>query len=99
MPKQISQETYYVAHERAMAPGIAGEWPEVIPHTTSKHGRLVKIKNPISQETARELLEACRKCNNVFASWQLGQIPGRPEDILALITEVRSAIAAAEHRL
>lgn len=33
---------YYIAQERAMAPGIVGEWPEVIKHPTNPHGRLVK---------------------------------------------------------
>lgn len=34
--------TYYIAQEMAMAPGIAGEWPTVIPHPKTKNGRLVK---------------------------------------------------------
>lgn len=45
-----------------------------------------------------ELLAALTKCDTAFASWQVGQIPGRPEDILALIVEVRAAIAKAEVR-
>lgn len=31
---------YYVTQERAMAPGIAGEWPDVIMHPKTKNGRL-----------------------------------------------------------
>lgn len=34
--------TYYITQERAMAPGIAGHWPDVIPHPKTKNGRLVK---------------------------------------------------------
>lgn len=34
--------TYYVAQERAFAPGIAGEWPAVIKHPTNHNGRLIK---------------------------------------------------------
>jgi hypothetical protein len=33
---------YYVAQERAFATGIAGNWPPVIAHPTSTHGRLVR---------------------------------------------------------
>ena len=33
---------YYATEERAMAPGIAGDWPDVIPKPDSPHGRLVK---------------------------------------------------------
>jgi len=39
------------------------------------------------------LLEALKLCDSAFICWQVGQIPGRPEDILALITKVRAAIA------
>ena len=35
---------YYVAEERAMAPGIAGEWPRVIPKPDNANGRLVKVE-------------------------------------------------------
>jgi hypothetical protein len=34
--------TYYVTQERAFAPGISGEWPDVIQHPTNRNGRLVK---------------------------------------------------------
>ena len=35
---------FYVTQERAMAPGIAGEWPKVIPKPDNQHGRrLVKV--------------------------------------------------------
>src|SRR5687767_874438 len=44
---------------------------------------------------APSLLEALQECDHAFAAWQVGQIPGRPEDILALITLVRAAIAEA----
>lgn len=38
--------TYYVAQERAFAPGVAGDWPPVIPKPQSKNGRLVKRQWP-----------------------------------------------------
>lgn len=44
---------------------------------------------------APDMLAALNKCDSAFVAWQVGQIPGRPEDILALITEVRAAIAKA----
>jgi len=34
---------FYKTQEKAMAPGIAGEWPRVIPKPGSPHGRLVRI--------------------------------------------------------
>ena len=43
-----------------------------------------------------ELLAALKDCDNAFAAWQCGQIPGRPDDIYALIVAVRAAIAKAE---
>lgn len=45
---------------------------------------------------APDLLQALKGCDKAFVSWQLGQIPGRPDDILALIRDVRNAIAKAE---
>ena len=45
---------------------------------------------------APDLLAACEGCSDAFASWQLGQIPGRPDDILRLVTMVRDAIAKAQ---
>lgn len=45
-----------------------------------------------------ELVAELKACDSAFACWQLGQIPGRPEDILALIGSVRKALARAEGR-
>ncbi len=42
-----------------------------------------------------DMLEALEACDTAFVSWQVGQIPGRPEDILSLITKVRNAIKKA----
>jgi len=42
---------------------------------------------------APDMQEALNACDKAFAAWQVGQIPGRPEDILALISEVRAALA------
>lgn len=33
---------YYITQERAMAPGIAHGWPDMIPAPHTKNGRLVK---------------------------------------------------------
>ena len=41
---------YYIPQERAFAPGISGEWPTIIPHPTSKHGRLIKRQWPIKNK-------------------------------------------------
>lgn len=43
-----------------------------------------------------EALAALRLCDEAFASWQVGQIPGRPDDILALTSRVRAALEQAE---
>lgn len=43
----------------------------------------------------RMLRNALEACDKAFASWQLGQIPGRPEDILRLIFQVRGALSEA----
>lgn len=43
-----------------------------------------------------DLLEALEKADQTFISWQVGQIPGRPEDILAVIEMVRAALAKAK---
>lgn len=56
----------------------------------------VREANAALVAAAPELLEALTKCDRAFAAWQVGQIPGRPEEILALIVEVRAAIAKAE---
>ena len=58
--------------------------------------------NPEDEANARliaaapEMLAALEACNAAFSSWQVGQIPGRPDDILALVTKVRAAIAKTE---
>ncbi len=44
---------------------------------------------------APDLLAVSVRCDCAFASWQIGQIPGRPEDILALITDLRAAVSKA----
>lgn len=48
----------------------------------------------IEHETGTvRLIAALEACDRAFVNWQIGQIPGRPEDILALINQVRSALA------
>jgi hypothetical protein len=34
---------FYLSQERAMAPGISGEWPDVIPKPDNVNGRLVRL--------------------------------------------------------
>ena len=34
---------FYVTQEKAMAPGIAGEWPKVIQKPDNPNGRLLKV--------------------------------------------------------
>lgn len=34
----------YLCEERAMAPGLVKEWPLIIPHPTTPHGRLVRVR-------------------------------------------------------
>lgn len=54
------------------------------------------LRERVVERAAPKLLAALKGCDRAFAAWQAGQIPGRPEDILALVVEVREAIAAAE---
>lgn len=46
---------FYVTQERAFAPGIAGEWPQVIPKPGNKNGRLIKAEG--LGELLNEMLE------------------------------------------
>lgn len=34
---------WYAAQEKVFVPGIAGDWPEVIPKPDSEHGRLRRV--------------------------------------------------------
>ena len=36
------QGDYYIAQEPAFCPGMVKDWPNIIPHPTSKAGRLKK---------------------------------------------------------
>jgi len=51
--------------------------------------------DPMRQQLAAAKLavNALEECDKAFADWQAGQIPGRPEDIYALIGVVRGVIA------
>lgn len=64
---------------------MRGFTPEVA--ITQANARLIAV--------APDLLAALEACDEAFVSWQVGQIPGRPEDILALINQVRVALARA----
>ena len=48
------------------------------------------MMNPTTQDKVREALE---KCHSAFASWQIGQVPGRPDDILKLKQDVLEALS------
>ena len=50
---------FYVTEERAMAPGIAGEWPKIIEKPGNPNGRLVKIEGveDTLEEVHRLMLE------------------------------------------
>lgn len=39
---ELGDGVYYVTQESAFAPGVSGQWPEVIPAPHTPHGRLVK---------------------------------------------------------
>lgn len=61
-------------------------------HTAEdENGRLLE---QVAKATARikELEGALDACDSAFVSWQVGQIPGRPSDILALIHRVRTVL-------
>lgn len=55
---------YYATEERAMAPGIAGDWPKVIQKPDNPHGRLVKF----DEVDIDELIEASKD----VISWMEG---------------------------
>lgn len=42
--------------------------------------------------TKTQVIEALEACDSAFAAWQIGQIPGRPDDILALKQRVLTAL-------
>jgi hypothetical protein len=47
---------FYITQERALAPGIAGDWPKIIPKPDSPNGRLVKVEGlqqKMDKESAR----------------------------------------------
>lgn len=45
----------YQTQERALAPGVVVDWPAVIKHPTSPHGRLLRV----GKLSFKTLLEAC----------------------------------------
>jgi len=51
-------EWCYIAQERAFAPGIVKDWPEIIPHPTNPNGRLVKYALPKSLKSDARLAQA-----------------------------------------
>lgn len=69
-----------------MEPSEKGEWVPV------ELAQGMEIQNATLAAERDRLKAALVKCDLAFVNWQIGQIPGRPEDILALITEVRAAL-------
>lgn len=90
--------TYYVAQERAMAPGISGKWPEVIraPHT--RHGRLRRVddKTAASISAAPDLLAVCKRILETMEGpfgWDYEYHLGK-----GIKSELQSAITKAEEK-
>ena len=52
---------FYVTEEKAMAPGIAGDWPLFIPKPDNPHGRLAKI--PGLQQRIEGVVEEMERMN------------------------------------
>ncbi len=57
--------------------------------------KLAEIEIIKHREREAGLVEALEGCRKAFTNWQIGQIPGRPEDILALIVKVDKALDTA----
>lgn len=98
----ISEKTMRDALERLYSRAFGNEnvWNRSNPTDPARfddlflHGAIDELV--ILRAQHQELLGALEDCDNAFAAWQVGQIPGRPEDILRLIMKVRSAIAKAK---
>lgn len=76
---------FYVTEERAMAPGIAGDWPSVIAKPDSPHGRLRKL--PGLQQRIEAVVEEMERMNH------LSSIPEQERSVIAFLAGVlRSTI-------
>ena len=101
---------YYVTEERAFAPGIAGDWPDVIAKPDNPHGRLVKVEGMEQQLEAltalnADLLAACKDTSAILHAADKAAIKRAPPRLLSLpvdradqlivIRELDAAIARA----
>ncbi len=79
---------WYETQERAMAPGIADGWPEIIKAPHTKNGRLVRRDgNPSDLLAALKLAESVYR-QNVVAEGESSSV----------LNAMRAAIAKAEGR-
>ena len=100
MSKPQTRE-WYTSGELLSAASSAYDAGVKVGHAAERKSMEAEATRQCCEEMAEQcdvLLAALRQCDNAFVSWQIGQIPGRPEDILALIATVRAAIARAEGR-
>ncbi len=85
----VSVEYAFLPADKLRLKQIYSHVSTVLEHlTTTTPARF----SPTPAIALEEALDALKDCDLAFANWQVGQIPGRPEDILALITKVRNAI-------
>jgi hypothetical protein len=70
---------------------MGGDW--TVAFVPARHP--TDVANARLVAAAPEMLGALERCDDAFAMWQVGGVPGRPEDILRLVTQVRAAIAKA----
>lgn len=74
---------YYITEEKAFAPGIASEWPHIIPKPDNPNGRLVKI------EGLRDLLVAADSELSAIAH---GRPPSSKEWLIKICDGLRAVI-------
>lgn len=65
---------FYVTEEKAMAPGISGDWPLFIPKPDNPNGRLAKI--PDLQQRIEGVVEEMERMN------QLASIPEQERRVI-----------------
>jgi hypothetical protein len=80
---------FYITQERALAPGIAGDWPKIIPKPDNPNGRLVKVEGlqqKMDEESAR-MDWLMRNLSGSVLRELLGEMTdtGDPDEFRALI--------------
>ena len=76
---------FYVTEEKAMAPGISGDWPAVIAKPDNPHGRLVKL--PGLQQRIEGVVEEMERMT------RLASIPEQERRVIGdLLGVLRSTI-------